>query len=106
MNPIWLICLLARISLIYLILFLYKKNITLSKIILFVIGSGFLYKGLTGSNNEYQISKVFWHEARLMHALFYFAALYYLIKKNIKMVTLILAVNIFFSIGYRILFNK
>ncbi len=106
MNPLWIVCLIVRISLICLILFLHKKYSIMAKLILLVIGSGFLYKALTGSNNEYQVSKVFWHETRAMHALFYFAAFFYLIKKNIKMTTLVLILDIIFSIGYRYLFNK
>jgi hypothetical protein len=78
----------------------------MAKLILLVIGSGFLYKVLTGSNNEYQASKVFWHETRAMHALFYFAAFFYLIRKNIKMATFVLTLDIVFSFGYRYLFNK
>lgn len=106
MHPLWFICLLVRILLVYLILFLHKRNDLIAKMLLFIIGSGFLYKGLTGSNNEIQVKKVFWHEARVMHSLFYFAAFFYYMQNNIKMVKLILLLDIIFSIGYRYLFNK
>lgn len=106
MHPLWFMCLFARILLIYLILFLNKRYDLLAKIILFIIGGGFLYKGLIGSNNEIQINNVFWHEARIMHSLFYFAAFFYYMKKNIKMVKIILCMDIIFSIGYRYIFNK
>ena len=33
---------------------------------------GFLYKYLTGSNNEVQIDKVFWHNSRIYHFIILF----------------------------------
>ena len=30
-----------------------------------------MYKGLTGSNSETQVNKVFWHETRYIHGMFY-----------------------------------
>ena len=106
MHPFWIVCLIVRVSLIYFILFLHKENDVIAKAILFIIGSGFLYKGLTGSNKEYQLNKVFWHDARVMHSLFYFAAFFYLMQKNIKMTGLILSLDIVYSLGYRYLFKK
>ena len=44
-----------------------------------------MYKGYYGSNNETQVSKVFWHETGLVHGFFYLSAGFYLIKNNFKM---------------------
>ena len=33
-----------------------------------------LYKALTGSNNEIQVNKVFWHKTRFIHAFLFLLA--------------------------------
>ena len=113
-NPLWYICILFRISIILLIIFLSKSKVFKSHpiikhvltAILFIIGVGFIYKGIFGSNNEFQLFKVFWHETRLEHGAFYIFASYYLYKNNINMKTLVLTTDILFSIIYRIYMNK
>ena len=107
-NPLWSICLIIRLSLIFIIRYFYNnsifKNITV--IILLIIGVGFIYKYITGSNNEIQLSKVFWNETRYIHGFFYILASYYLFCDNINMNTLMLSTDIGFSILYRIITNQ
>jgi len=115
-NPLWFICILFRLTIIYILWYVnniiniddkYKiliKNI--SFILLFIIGSGFFYKALTGSNNETQISKVFWHDTRYVHSAIYLLSSLYLINGNLKIALLILFLDVIFSVLYRIIFNK
>ena len=88
-HPLWYICLLTRISFILILIVVLKYFEKRQWIhilfvcILTIMGSGFLYNYLTGSNNEVQFAKVFWHESRLIHGVLYLVAAYYfLIKKN------------------------
>lgn len=106
-HPLWSICLVSRLSLLLLIGYLSKKNSTIfSSLILLIIGLGFFYKYLTGSNNEIQITKVFWHETRLVHGILFMLASYYLYIKNSKICMLVLGLDIIFSILYRIFTNN
>ena len=70
------------------------------------MGSGFMYKGYFGSNNEIQICKVFWHETRYLHGILYILSSYYLIKNNINMVSSVLFTDLLFSFSYRLLTNQ
>ena len=103
-HPIWYLCLFIRLSLSYTI---YNNLYTdyLLPIIL-LISIGFIYKGYTGSNNETQIAKVFWHDTRYIHGLLYALASYYLYNNNFKMSSLFILLDVLFSISYRLLFNK
>lgn len=109
-NPLWSICLIVRISILILAGYLAKSkhdSIRISaSIILLLIGLGFLYKYLTGSNDEIQISKVFWHETRLVHSALYILAFYYLLRKNSDIVMIILGLDVIFSVIYRISTDK
>ncbi len=101
-HPLWFICILVRFSLI---LFINKFNEKYSKIcilILTLIGTGFIYKAYFGSNNEFQLAKVFWHETRYIHGLLYIMATLYLYKKNINLCSILLFIDILFSISYRL----
>ena len=106
-HPLWFLCISFRILLIIMIVLSFnkKKYFNFFKFILLLIGSGFMYKAIYGSNNEIQIAKVFWHETRIFHSLFYLVAYYYLSKSNIKMCSLFLVINILFSISYRLITN-
>ena len=44
-----------------------------------MMGSGFMFKGITGSNVENQVAKVFWHETRYLHGLLYLISAYFLL---------------------------
>ena len=93
-HPLWTICLLTR-----LLLALNIQRVPL--MIPLVIGLGFMYKGLTGSNNETQIAKVFWHDTRYFHGVMYLLASYYLYTGKTYIAKTILVTDIFFSIFYR-----
>ena len=103
-HPLWFLCLFVRLSLSYTI----YNNLYAEYIlpIIFLISTGFIYKGYTGSNNEKQIAKVFWHDSRYIHGLLYAIAFYYLYNNNYKMSSLFVLLDVLFSISYRLLFNK
>ena len=71
--------------------------------ILAIMSIGFLYKFFTGSNNEIQIAKVFWHESRLLHGGLYLISAYYLYRNNVRMMTVALLIDVFGSLLYRLL---
>ena len=107
-HPLWFLCLLVRLIMIYLIYNFYINNNKYKNIIpilLIGIGIGFTYQGYYGSNNEKQISKVFWHDTRFIHASLYSLSGYYLYNNKLNISLLILCMDILFSIFYRILFN-
>ena len=111
-NPLWYICLLARFSMVLSVLYMftiknkYKLVDKLVYISLFVIGLLFIYKYITGSNNEVQIDKVFWHDSRIYHGILFILATYFYFtnKKNIS--SMILLIDIIFSFIYRITNKK
>jgi L-cystine uptake protein TcyP (sodium:dicarboxylate symporter family) len=111
-HPLWFLCITVRILLILLIRYFYNNNKnkslvkTISLIILLSIGFGFMRKGLYGSNNEMQIAKVFWHETRYVHGSLYLLSSIYLFNDNLNMASLILLLDIIFSIIYRFFMNK
>ena len=109
-HPLWFICILVRLTLICLIIYLNKKrnakiNIICS-IILLLMGIGFIYKGFTGSNNEIQVKKVFWHETRYVHGMFYVLAAFYLSKNNVNITSLLLLSDLIFSFLYRFILQR
>ena len=81
----------------------YKKIITS---ILLLISIGFIYQSIYSSNETFQISKVFWHDARMIHGVLYLLATYYFYINDIKMTTILLITDIVFSMLYRIIKNK
>ena len=107
-NPLWSLCLIVRLAIIFLIRIYYKITIfkKLAALVLILIGLGFTFKSLTGSNNEKQFSKVFWHETRGLHGFFYLLAAYYLYNNNINMNTLVLSLDICLSLLYRFLTDQ
>ena len=110
-HPLWLICILLRVSLIFIVHYVYTSMNnaianTFILFILFTIGVGFIYKGIIGSNNEKQISNVFWHETRYLHGLLYICASYYLFNKNINMASITLFLDLLFSFLYRFVKNR
>lgn len=111
-HPLWFLCLTVRLSLILTIYHFNKKSQndkkakTISLLILFIIGISFIRKGFVGSNNEVQIAKVFWHETRYVHGILYILSGLYLLNDNLKMCSLILLMDVIFSILYRFLLRK
>ena len=73
---------------------------------LLIIGLGFIYKALLGSNNEVQVAKVFWHETRYVHGVLYIMASIYLLYNNLDICSLVLLLDLLFSILYRFIYNK
>ena len=94
-HPLWIVCLLTR-----LVLALNLAHVPV--VVPFIMGLGFIYKGLTGSNDEVQVAKVFWHETRYFHGIMYLMAAYYMFNGNIKIATIVLLLDLLFSIIYRI----
>lgn len=110
MHPLWLLCLFVRISIVLIIRYLYsyrkhKLYKLIPSIILLLMGLGFIYKSITGSNKEIQIKKVFWHETRTIHGILYILASYYLYNDNLNMNSILLINDLLFSLTYRIM-NK
>ena len=74
-HPLWFICLLVRFIIVLAILFISTlKNKWLDICIyssLLLMGLGFIYKYFKSSNNEIQITKVFWHDSRIYHGLLF-----------------------------------
>ena len=110
-HPLWLACIFVRFSLIFVIRYVYE-NVKddylhiLIPVLLLIMGLGFFYKGFTGSNAEIQINKVFWHETRYIHGILYILASYYLWNKNVDMTSLVLSLDLIFSLLYRFILNK
>ena len=109
-HPLWLVCILTRLTLIFIIKYVKKKKyIKILEIIpylLLIIGFNFIYKGYYGSNNEKQISKVFWHNTRYIHGILYSISGLYLINTNLIFTYAFLYADLLFSILYRIIYNK
>jgi len=117
-HPLWFLCLFIRFSMIFMIWYLNKtdnnkyiesnkETIKLSCFtFLLLIGLGFIRKGLTGSNNEIQIKKVFWHETRYVHGILYILSGLYLLNNNLNICLLLLLLDVIFSVLYRVTFNK
>ena len=107
-HPLWFVCIFVRLTLICLIIYFNKKknnNMICSGIVL-IMGMGFIYKGLTGSNNESQVNKVFWHETRYVHGMFYVLSSFYLFKNNVNITSLLLLSDVIFSFLYRFILKR
>jgi len=105
-HPYWYICIIIRLF-ISVIPLLYKylinkkgdKYAIIIKYILLIIGLGFGWKAIFGSNNEKQIAKVFWHRTRIIHSfLFIGAAINF---HNYYLSSFLLFISLLFSICYR-----
>lgn len=110
-HPLWFICLLTRSVLVYLVWLIFKKYKNneiqiITKIILMIMGLGFIYQGLYSSNNEIQFRKVFWHDTRFVHGALYLLAVIHLLYDKVEIAQLLLSLDIIFSLLYRIYLNK
>ncbi len=106
-NPLWYLCLLIRFSMVLSILYIstLKNNKLIDIIISFILllmGIGFIYKSFTGSNNEIQVAKVFWHNSRIYHGILFILATYFYFKNQKKLASLVILLDIVFSFVYRI----
>ena len=112
-HPIWYICIFLRLGQIQVIRNLYLKKIKLNKqnfkmipVIIMMMGLGFLYKAITGSNNETQITKVFWHTSRIYHSILYITASIALFFDKVQIGSILLLLDVILSISYRIIINQ
>jgi hypothetical protein len=96
-HPLWYLCIATRLFLAY-SLIEYQKYSKYIKLIILIIGLGFGYKALTGSNNEIQFRKVFWHKTRWIHSIFFILAY---LTPSLKLSTAFLVSDVIFSIIYR-----
>lgn len=105
MHPLWIFCLLVRSGLVALVWMLPRNSVWLRRCLvlaLSIMGTGFIFKGVFGSNNETQVAKVFWHETRFLHGTLYLLAAAYLWHKKAAMAGRILVLDVVFSLLYRI----
>ena len=106
-HPFWYICLIVRIVLIFLVRYLNQiKQKKVAALILSLMGLGFIYQAFFSSNKEIQFNKVFWHDTRITHGLLYLVSIYYLFDNNIDMNSVVLSLDIVFSLIYRFYFKK
>ena len=110
-HLLWFICLLVRFSMVLGIFYIstFKKDIiildNIISLTLFLMGMGFIYKFITGSNNEIQIFKVFWHSSRIYHGLIFILASIMYFKDYKKIASILILIDILFSFIYRITLN-
>jgi len=106
-HPFWFICLFVRVALIFVVRYLHSiSQKKIATLFLTLIGLGFIYQSIFGSNNEIQLNKVFWHETRITHGLLYMISVYYLLKNNLDMNSIVLGLDVIFSVIYRFYFKK
>ena len=82
------------------------KQKKVAALILGLMGIGFIYQAFFSSNKEIQFNKVFWHDTRITHGLLYLISIYYLFENNIDMNSVVLSLDIVFSLIYRFYFKK
>jgi hypothetical protein len=104
-HPLWYVCLLTRFSMATIVYLFGSKTPfhTIFSVILGLMGAGFLYKSLFGSNNETQVAKVFWHNTRIIHAALYILAAWFAYQQQNKLSALLIGLDIIFSVLYRTL---
>ena len=96
-HPLWFFCIFVRIIIVFLPFINSISNI--SKYIILLMGLGFLYKSVFGSNDEIQVKKVFWHNVRIVHGILFILAAFYFTNK--KLSSILLLSSVLFSIIYR-----
>ncbi len=96
-HPLWFFCIFVRIIIVFLPFINSISNI--SKYIILLMGLGFLYKSVFGSNHEIQVKKVFWHNVRIVHGILFILAAFYFTNK--KLSSILLLSSVVFSIIYR-----
>ena len=105
MHPLWAVCVFVRLIILISAGVLARNTKRVFRGIgagvLLLMGGGFLVKSLTGSNDEVQVAKVFWHETRIVHAVLYILSAHYLFEGNPRMCVLILGIDLLFSLLYR-----
>lgn len=78
-----------------------QQDFKFTQHLLFGIGIGFLYKAYFGTNREVQVRKVFWHDTRYVHASLYLLSSLYLKGGEKDITSILLVLDILFSVLYR-----
>jgi len=108
-HPVWYLCLTIR-TILVLILYFHRterKILTyLLTALLLGIGLGFVRKEITGSNDETQLAKVFWHETRIYHGILYIIASCLMFLNLPQYSALFVFVDIIFSVSYRLITDQ
>lgn len=107
-HPLWAVCLMVRLGLAFVVVNFGSEtsNRYVLSFLCALIGLGFLFKAITGSNSEVQLAPVFWHDSRAVHSTLYLLSAFYLLRGNSKVGALVLVLDIVFSILYRIFSKK
>ena len=103
-HPLWWVCIAFRLSIVAWTAWSGASGAFRSQtvIVLAVLSAGFAWKALTGSNDEIQIRKVFWHGSRAAHFFFFaLAALSHVKDRGVIRSWIILLADTAFSFLYR-----
>lgn len=103
-HPLWLGCIAFRLCIVEWTAWSNASGAFKLKTAIFlaIISAGFAWKAFTGSNDEIQVRKVFWHDTRATHSLlFALAALSHVHDRSSISSWNILLVDIAFSFIYR-----
>jgi hypothetical protein len=109
-HPLWFVCITVRSVLAIIVWNLQQKKTidtgldinNIMTLLLLLIAIGFVYKSVTGSNNETQLAPVFWHSTRFVHAILFTSAFIALFMGRPKISSLLIASDVLFSIIYRV----
>jgi L-cystine uptake protein TcyP (sodium:dicarboxylate symporter family) len=108
-HPVWYLCLTIRTILVLILYFhqIETKILTyLLTALLLGIGIGFVRKSITGSNDETQLAKVFWHDARIFHGILYIIASGLMFINFPRLSALFVFIDIIFSVSYRLITDQ
>lgn len=108
-HPLWYFCIMVRFTISLSVYFSKYYGTMISRILagaFTIMGVGFIYKFWFGSNNETQIAKVFWHNTRIVHGILYLLASYLLFTNKHVLSSIIIGLDVLFSIFYRFLCDK
>lgn len=94
-HPLWLVCLIVRLS-IYYYLSIYKSK--QFRYIPLIMSATYLYQYINHKPSEKQIANVFWNKSRPIHALLMFLLFYFYNHKQSHHIFLL---DILYSLVYR-----
>lgn len=103
-HPLWYICVIFRL-LFSIIVYENIISVDVIKYVLLCISLGFFYRSFTGSNNEIQFSRVFWHEVRIFHGVIFLLATIFSFYGKYGYSGFLILLDIIFSMSYRIIRN-
>jgi hypothetical protein len=102
-HPLWAACLVARSLLSWAVYRAPRRFVPWLSGLLAVMGGGFVYKAVTGSNAETQVARVFWHSTRYVHGALYLLAAGSLLYGMQLNASLLVLTDVCFSVLYRIM---